>query len=94
MRYTAATIRMILLECSSTFMYKAPTHSKRDEMQNTSIPKMHLLAIALPLLTTVHAHGYLKSISVNGGASYLAWQVGQDDYLSPEPVRYARRIKV
>jgi hypothetical protein len=26
---------------------------------------------------SVSAHGYLKSISVNGGASYLAWQVGQ-----------------
>jgi hypothetical protein len=55
---------------------------------------MHLLAIAATLLTCVHAHGYLKSISVNGGANFLAWQVGQDDYLSPEPVRYARRIKV
>jgi hypothetical protein len=47
----------------------------------------------LGLFTTASAHGYLKSISVNGGANYLAWQVGQDDYLTPEPVRYARRIK-
>ncbi|CAI9626633.1 unnamed protein product [Alternaria burnsii] len=47
----------------------------------------------LGLITTASAHGYLKSISVNGGANYLAWQVGQDDYLTPEPIRYARRIK-
>ena len=47
----------------------------------------------LGLITTASAHGYLKSISVNSGANYLAWQVGQDDYLTPEPIRYARRIK-
>lgn len=52
-----------------------------------------LLTLTASLLTSVHAHGYLKSISINGGQSYLAWQVGQDDYLTPEPLRYARRIK-
>lgn len=41
---------------------------------------------------TVSAHGYLKSIEISG-KSYLAWQVGQDDYLTPEPSRYARRIQ-
>ncbi|KAH6633802.1 glycoside hydrolase [Boeremia exigua] len=46
----------------------------------------------LSLAQSVSAHGYLKSIEV-GGKSYLAWQVGQDDYVTPEPARYARRIK-
>lgn len=45
------------------------------------------------ILPVVSAHGYLKSISVNGGTSYLAWQVGQDEYVTPEPSRYARRIQ-
>lgn len=49
-------------------------------------------AALLGLIHSVSAHGYLKSIEVNG-VSYLAWQVGQDDYLTPEPARYARRIK-
>jgi cellulase len=54
-----------------------------------------LSALALSLLGlahTVSAHGYLKSIEVNG-KSYLAWQVGSDDYITPEPTRYARRIQ-
>ncbi|KAH8722630.1 glycoside hydrolase [Phaeosphaeriaceae sp. PMI808] len=46
----------------------------------------------LGLAHSVSAHGYLKSIEVNG-QSYLAWQVNQDDYVTPEPVRYARRIR-
>lgn len=46
----------------------------------------------LGLVYTVAAHGYLKSIEVRG-QSYLAWQVGQDDYVTPEPARYARRVK-
>jgi len=55
---------------------------------------MFISAISLlGFITSASAHGYLKSISVNGGANYLAWQVGQDDYLTPEPIRYARRIK-
>lgn len=49
-------------------------------------------AVLLGLTHSVSAHGYLKSIEVNG-VSYLAWQVGQDDYVTPEPARYARRIK-
>lgn len=44
---------------------------------------------ALPAL--VAGHGYLKSITANG-EEYLAWQVGQDDYLDPPPARYARKI--
>ena len=44
---------------------------------------------ALPAL--VAAHGYLESITVNG-ENYLAWQVGQDDYIDPPPVRYARKL--
>jgi hypothetical protein len=39
----------------------------------------------------VAGHGYLKSITVNG-ENYLAWQVGQDDYVTPTPVRYARKL--
>jgi cellulase len=50
-------------------------------------------ALAVSIIPLVSAHGYLKSVSVNGGSSYLAWQVGQDDYVTPEPTRYARRIK-
>ncbi|MBE3043696.1 hypothetical protein IMZ48_14220 [Candidatus Bathyarchaeota archaeon] len=38
------------------------------------------------------AHGYLKSITANG-EDYLAWQVGQDDFLDPAPARYARKIE-
>jgi cellulase len=56
---------------------------------------MHFPALAaLALLQGVQAHGYLKPISVNNGPSYLAWQVGVDDYLSFEPIRYALRVKV
>ncbi|KAL2163050.1 hypothetical protein VTH06DRAFT_6886 [Thermothelomyces fergusii] len=43
------------------------------------------------LISLVSGHGYLKSITVNG-KEYLAWQVGQDDYINPTPVRYARRL--
>lgn len=43
------------------------------------------------LATLVAGHGYLKSITVNG-ENYLAWQVGQDDYVTPTPVRYARKL--
>lgn len=46
----------------------------------------------LILVPYISAHGYLKSVEV-GGKGYLAWQVGQDDYVTPEPARYARRIK-
>lgn len=46
----------------------------------------------LRIVCTVSAHGYLKSVEVSG-KSYLAWQVGQDDYITPEPTRFARRIK-
>jgi len=57
---------------------------------------MHALgALGVALLGITHsvsAHGYLKSVEVNG-VSYLAWQVGQDDYVTPEPTRYGRRIQ-
>lgn len=58
---------------------------------------MHVLigAFGVAVLGFAHsvsAHGYLKSIEVSG-ASYLAWQVGQDEYVTPEPARYARRVK-
>ncbi|KAK4140164.1 family 61 putative glycoside hydrolase [Dichotomopilus funicola] len=43
------------------------------------------------LASLVAGHGYLKSITVNG-ENYLAWQVGQDDYVTPPPVRYARKL--
>ncbi|KAF1918266.1 glycoside hydrolase [Ampelomyces quisqualis] len=46
----------------------------------------------LGLTYSVAAHGYVKSVEVNG-VSYLAWQVGQDDYVTPEPARYVRRVK-
>ncbi len=39
----------------------------------------------------VVGHGYLKSITANG-QNYLAWQVGQDDFVTPTPVRYARKL--
>ena len=46
---------------------------------------MHVLSsLAVALLAfpqNIAAHGYLKSIQVNGQA-YPAWQVGQDDYLA------------
>ena len=40
----------------------------------------------------VHSHGFLKNIQVNG-KTYPAWQVGQDDFVKPPPVRYARKLK-
>ncbi|KAK7757382.1 hypothetical protein SLS62_000394 [Diatrype stigma] len=49
------------------------------------------LAIFLSAAGLVAGHGYLKSIVVNG-ESYLAWQVGQDDYVTPTPERYARKL--
>ena len=56
---------------------------------------MHIPTLVLglsALLPLANAHGYLKYIEVSG-TRYSAWQVGQDDYVTPEPVRYARRIK-
>jgi hypothetical protein len=43
------------------------------------------------LASLVAGHGYLKSTTVNG-QNYLAWQVGQDDYVTPTPVRYTRKL--
>lgn len=57
---------------------------------------MNILAAAGVLLctlsSTVSAHGYLKYIDV-AGVRYPAWQVGQDDFLTPTPSRFTRRIK-
>ncbi len=53
--------------------------------------RLVLLALAFNLASLVSGHGYLKSMTVNG-QNYLAWQVGTDNYLSPAPVRYARRL--
>ncbi len=53
-----------------------------------------ILAATAALLASsglVSAHGYLESISANG-QNYLAWQVGQDNYITPTPVRYARKL--
>ncbi|KAH7305476.1 glycoside hydrolase [Stachybotrys elegans] len=47
--------------------------------------------VCLLLPSLVAGHGYLKNIQVNGQL-YPAWQVGSDDYITPAPVRYARRI--
>ena len=53
------------------------------------------LAIAVIVLGNlaglVVGHGYLKSITASG-QNYLAWQVGQDDFVTPAPVRYARKL--
>lgn len=48
-------------------------------------------ALVLGTVSLVTGHGYLKSIAVNG-ESYLAWQVGQDDFVTPAPERYARKL--
>ncbi|EMR70221.1 putative family 61 endoglucanase protein [Eutypa lata UCREL1] len=48
-------------------------------------------ALILSTMSLVAGHGYLKSIAVNG-ESYLAWQVGQDDFVTPAPERYARKL--
>jgi hypothetical protein len=43
------------------------------------------------LANLVAGHGYLKSTTANG-QNYLAWQVGQDDYVTPVPIRYTRKL--
>lgn len=53
-----------------------------------------LVSVAFVLATFASlaaGHGFLKSITVNG-KNYLAWQVGQDNYVNPTPVRYARKL--
>lgn len=54
-------------------------------------PAASIALMVSSLASLVAGHGYLKSITVNG-EDYLAWQVGQDDYVDPRPVRYARRL--
>ncbi|KAK3324960.1 glycoside hydrolase [Apodospora peruviana] len=54
---------------------------------------IHLFtALVLGLAALTDAHGFLKNIQVNG-KTYPAWQVGQDDFVKPPPVRYARKLK-
>jgi hypothetical protein len=54
-------------------------------------PLSSLSLILTGLASLVAGHGFLKSITVNG-KDYLAWQVFQDDYVTPTPVRYARKL--
>ena len=49
------------------------------------------LVVALNLATTVSAHGYMKYVDT-AGVRYPAWQVGQDDYVTPTPQRWVRRV--
>ncbi|KAK4669913.1 uncharacterized protein QC763_207120 [Podospora pseudopauciseta] len=49
------------------------------------------VALVVGLASLVSGHGFLKSITVDG-KNYLAWQVGQDNYVNPPPVRYARQL--
>jgi len=67
-------------------------HHSTNNHQVTMLAFGALSVALLGLTHSVSAHGYLKSIEVNG-ASYLAWQVFQDDFVTPEPTRYARRIQ-
>ncbi|KAK3356579.1 glycoside hydrolase [Lasiosphaeria hispida] len=53
------------------------------------------LALAILLLgisSLADAHGFLKNVQVNG-KTYPAWQVGQDDFVKPPPLRYVRKLK-
>ncbi len=50
-----------------------------------------LIGLMLVLTSIVAGHGFLKSVTVNS-KNYLAWQVGQDNFLNPSPVRYARKL--
>jgi hypothetical protein len=54
-------------------------------------PLSSAIVLLSSLASLVAGHGYLKSITVSG-KNYLAWQVGQDDYVTPTPVRYARKL--
>ncbi|KAH7083973.1 glycoside hydrolase [Paraphoma chrysanthemicola] len=49
------------------------------------------LSVALSL-TSVNAHGYLKSVEVKG-VSYLGFQINADKYVKPTPDRYIRRVE-
>ncbi len=54
-------------------------------------PLVSVVFMLSSLASLVIGHGYLKSITANG-QNYLAWQVGQDDFVTPAPVRYARKL--
>ncbi|KAK0627913.1 glycoside hydrolase [Immersiella caudata] len=49
------------------------------------------LLLLLGVVGLADAHGFLKNIQVNG-KTYPAWQVGQDNFVNPPPVRYARKL--
>lgn len=51
-----------------------------------------VFGLILGFVNPVLCHGSLKTIQVNG-QDYPAWQVGQDDYVTPPPVRYARKLR-
>ena len=51
-----------------------------------------LLLLILVTAKVVTGHGFLKNVQVNG-KTYPAWQVNQDDFVNPPPVRYARKLK-
>ncbi len=51
-----------------------------------------LVGLLLGLAGIAAGHGFLKSITVES-KNYLAWQVGQDNFLTPTPVRYARKLE-
>jgi hypothetical protein len=50
-----------------------------------------LLFLAVSVFQLALAHGSLKAIEV-AGKRYLAWQINQDQFQNPLPVRYARRV--
>jgi hypothetical protein len=54
--------------------------------------KLADIILLLGVASLADAHGFLKNIQVNS-KTYPAWQVGQDDFVKPPPVRYARKLK-
>ncbi|KAK0702182.1 glycoside hydrolase [Lasiosphaeris hirsuta] len=51
-----------------------------------------LAILLLGISSLADAHGFLKNVQVNG-KTYPAWQVGQDDFVKPPPLRYVRKLK-
>jgi hypothetical protein len=70
------------------------TTPRRPSLSLSLLATIFATALLAVLPTAVSAHGFLKNIQVNNnGKLYPAWQVGQDDFVKPAPVRYARRLK-
>ena len=57
-----------------------------------NMARLVLLLAILAATRVVTGHGFLKNVQVNG-KTYPAWQVGQDDFVKPPPVRYVRKLK-